>query len=168
MIFHAVFYYCSHLNLQSLTNCKCKVFFGSVSEMKGNEARVVFFLHPRPKSSEGKVTEENPQNWVRTVTCNLLLFFGLLGLPVIVALVWVLTNIKIKDSLFSSIGLIACSSLLFLLLAYLLEKRMALKGRFIGAWREWRSKPPKERRPLLYTHPYYLALTRSCCEVTNS
>ena len=164
MIFYVVFYCYSHLNLQSLTKCKCKVFFGSVSEMKGNEARVVFFLHPRPKSSEGNVTEENLQNWARTVTA-LLLFLGLLS---VVALVWALTNIQIKDSLKSNIGVITCSSLLFLLLAPLLGKRMALKGRFIEAWREWRSKPPKERTPLLYTHPYYLALTRSCCEVANS
>ena len=31
---------------QSLTNCKCKTFFGSVAEMKGLESRVVFFLQP--------------------------------------------------------------------------------------------------------------------------
>ena len=166
MIFHAYFFYCSHLNLQSLTNCKCKVFIGSVSEMKGNEARVVFFLHPRPKSSEGSVTEENPQNWARTVTCNLLLFLGLLS--VIVAQVCVLTNIPIKYSLISKIGVITGSSLLFLLLATMLGKRMALKARFIEAWRKWRSKPPKERTALLYTLSYYLALTRSCCEVANS
>ena len=161
MIFHVIFYCCSHLNLQSLTNCKCKVFFGSVSEMKGNEARVMFFLHPRPKSSGGNVTEENPQNWTRTVAA-LLLFFGLLSV-VAFGFVWALTNIQIKDRNKSSIGVITCSSLLFLLLATLLGKRMALKARFIEAWRKLRSKPP-----LLYTHPYYLALTRSCCEVANS
>ena len=37
---------------QALTNCKCKVFFGSVAEMKGNEARSVLFLHPGKKFNE--------------------------------------------------------------------------------------------------------------------
>ena len=60
MIFYVVFYCYSHLNLQSLTNCKCKVFFGSVSEMKGNEARVVFFLHPVDQFKDGKVLKVDP------------------------------------------------------------------------------------------------------------
>ena len=46
------------LLLQSLVTCKCKIFLGSVDEMKGNEARVVIFLHAVEKFKEGRVKRE--------------------------------------------------------------------------------------------------------------
>ena len=58
---------CSHSNiktimsyLQVLTNCKCKTFVGSVAEMKGNQARVVIFLHPVDQLRDGKVSNAGP------------------------------------------------------------------------------------------------------------
>ena len=41
----------------NLTNCKCTAYIGSVAEMKGNKARVVFFLHP---ADQGKVVKVSP------------------------------------------------------------------------------------------------------------
>ena len=46
--------------LQALTNCKCKTFVGSVAEMKGNQARVVIFLHPVDQLRDGKVSKAGP------------------------------------------------------------------------------------------------------------
>ena len=65
-----------------MTNCKCKTFIGSVEEMKGNEARVVFFLHPLDQPRDGKVAKKEPlRNSLGLVS---LLFLGLLlGLGVL-------------------------------------------------------------------------------------
>ena len=47
-------------HLQALTNCKCKTFVGSVAQMKGNQARVVIFLHPVDQLRDGKVSKVGP------------------------------------------------------------------------------------------------------------
>ena len=70
---------------QNLTNCKCKTFIGSVEEMKGNEARVVFFLHPVDQVKDGKVAKVEPlKNSVGII--SLLLLALLLGLGVLIYL----------------------------------------------------------------------------------
>ena len=89
--------------LQELTNCKCKTFIGSVEEMKGNEARVVIFLHPVDQLKDGMVARVKPQR-------------------------------------FSS-----------LVLAQRWKKR--LTGSF------------SNEKMILHTVPYYLAISRSTCEV---
>ena len=43
---------------QKITNCECKTFIGSVAEMKGNEARIVFFLHPVNQLKDGYVVSK--------------------------------------------------------------------------------------------------------------
>ena len=43
-----------------LTRCRCKTFVGPVADMKGNEARVVFFLHPVDQFKDGKVLKMEP------------------------------------------------------------------------------------------------------------
>ena len=69
--------------LQNLTNCKCKTFVGSVAEMKGNEARVVFFLHPVDQLKDGQVSKVKPHK--SSLGVDLLLLLGLLvGLGVLV------------------------------------------------------------------------------------
>ena len=70
---------------QNLTNCTCKTFIGSVEEMKGNEARVVFFLHPVDQVRDGKVAKVEPlKNSVGII--SLLLLALLLGLGVLIYL----------------------------------------------------------------------------------
>ena len=45
-----------HHNLfQGLINCTCKIYLGSVDQMKGNEARIIFFLHAVDQFKAGQV-----------------------------------------------------------------------------------------------------------------
>ena len=67
----------------------CKTFIGSVEEMKGNEARVVFFLHPVDQVKDGKVAKVEPlKNSVGII--SLLLLALLLGLGVLIYLFFTL------------------------------------------------------------------------------
>ena len=69
--------------MQNLINCKCKTFVGSVAEMKGNEARVVFFLHPVDQLKDGKVSRVKPLR--SSFVVRFLFLLGLLlGLGVLV------------------------------------------------------------------------------------
>ena len=75
--------YIINLFLQNLTNCKCKTYVGSVAEMKGNEARIVFFLHPVDQLKDGHVSKVQPLR--RSFVVSVLLLLGLLlGLGVLV------------------------------------------------------------------------------------
>ena len=77
----------SHQNLlQNLTNCKCKTFIGSVAEMKGNEARVVLFLHPVDQLKDGQLLEAKKTSWSSFIVGSLLVLGFLLGLGVLLYL----------------------------------------------------------------------------------
>ena len=65
---------------QALTTCKCRAFFGSVASMKGNEARVVFFLHPVTEFKEGMVSSRTPNKVVYRICFILLTLSIILGL----------------------------------------------------------------------------------------
>ena len=81
--------YCplSHQNLlQNLTNCECKTFIGSVAEMKGNEARVVLFLHPVDQLKDGQLLEAKKTSWSSFIVGSLLVLGFLLGLGVLLYL----------------------------------------------------------------------------------
>ena len=70
---------------QNLTNCKCKTFIGSVAKMKGNEARMVLFLHPVDHLKEGQVSKVKPLR--NSLGVSVLLLLGLLlGLGVLLYL----------------------------------------------------------------------------------
>ena len=151
---------------QSLTTCKCKMFLGSVAEMKGSEARVVFYLHP--KLSEGQVAKTKPQRFP-SVRSMLLILGAILALGAIAFVLYKLTNKQFMDtleSLITTVGVIASSSLLLVCIAIVFANRIDLIGRVAKAWRAMQGKPPRYKRPLLHSLPYYLAITRSCCEVS--
>ena len=77
----------SHQNLlQNLTNCECKTFIGSVAEMKGNEARVVLFLHPVDQLKDGQLLEAKKTSWSSFIVGSLLVLGFLLGLGVLLYL----------------------------------------------------------------------------------
>ena len=149
---------------QNLTNCKCKMFLGTVAAMKGNEARVVFYLHP--KSNEGHVAEANPRKWLPSSRSLLLILGTILALCGLALVLFLLKNNQFMDNLITMIGVIASSSLLLVCLAIVFAKRIDLIGRVVKAWRRMQGKSPRYKGPLLHTQPYYLAITRSCCEVS--
>ena len=93
--------------LQELTNCKCKTFIGSVEEMKGNEARIVIFLHPVDQLKDGVVARVNPQRF----------------------------------SSFEHLGLL------------------------VQTWKRRLTGSSSNEKMILHTLPYYLAISRSTCEV---
>ena len=63
--------------------------------------------------------------------------------------------------------LVASSSLLLAYLAFLIVKLSYSRSKLVQGWvRRLRGKPPKEEKMLLHTLPYYLAITRSSCEVS--
>ena len=63
--------------------------------------------------------------------------------------------------------LVASSSLLLANLVFLIMKWGYSKSKQVQGWmRRLRGKPPKEEKMLLHTLPYYLAITRSSCEVS--
>ena len=183
--------------------------------MKGNEARVVFFLHPVDQLKHGKVSRVQPLRSSLRVTFLFLL--GLLGLGV---LVYVLLQFgvqirgqqepvstttessntsamrlfgskfqKIPEMEHSKGGnapyqpfhleevissnswlpypLVASSSLLLAYLAALIMKWGYTRFKLVQGWmRILTGKLPKEEKMLLHTLPYYLAITRSSCEVS--
>ena len=77
----------SHQNLlQNLTKCECNTFIGSVAEMKGNEARVVLFLHPVDQLKDGQLLEAKKTSWSSFIVGSLLVLGFLLGLGVLLYL----------------------------------------------------------------------------------
>ena len=62
--------------------------------------------------------------------------------------------------------LVVSSSLLLAYLAVLIMKWGYSRSKLVQGWmRRLKGKPPKEEKMLLHTLPYYLAITRSSCEV---
>ena len=63
--------------------------------------------------------------------------------------------------------LVASSSLLLAYLAFLIMKWGYSRSKLVQGWmRRLTGKSPKEEKMLLHTLPYYLAITRSSCEVS--
>ena len=64
--------------------------------------------------------------------------------------------------------LVASSSLLLVYLAFLVLRYSYSRSKLVQGWtRRLTGKPPKEEKMLLHTLPYYLAITRSSCEVDH-
>ena len=62
--------------------------------------------------------------------------------------------------------LVASSSLLLVYLAFLVLRYTYSRSKLVQGWTRWLlGKPLKEEKMLLHTLPYYLAITRSSCEV---
>ena len=147
--------------LQNLTNCKCKTFFGSVSEMKGNEARVVLFLHPVKDSKEGHVSKAKPKSMLPKCRSIILILGIILVLGVLIpgADPFNLSNLYLY-------GMIASSSLLMAYIAIMFAIQVDLGSRILQGWKRARGQPIGDEKHLLHTLPYYLAITRSSCEVS--
>ena len=62
-------------------------------------------------------------------------------------------------------ALVASSSLLLVYFAVFFAARVDLKERLHKAWSRFRGRLPRNTRVLLQTLSYYLAVTRSTCEV---
>ena len=63
--------------------------------------------------------------------------------------------------------LVASSSLLLVYLTFLVLRYSYSRSKLVQGWtRTLIGKPPKEEKMLLHTFPYYLAITRSSCEVS--
>ena len=63
--------------------------------------------------------------------------------------------------------LVASSSLLLAYLAAIIMQWAYSRSELVQGWmRRLRGKLPKEEKMLLHTLPYYLAITRSSCEVS--
>ena len=62
-------------------------------------------------------------------------------------------------------AMVVFSSILVVYLVAFIAARVDLKGRAQKAWSRWRGLVPKNKRILLQTLSYYLAVTRSTCEV---
>ena len=63
-------------------------------------------------------------------------------------------------------SLVASSSLLLAYLAFLILRYTYSRSKLVQGWtRRIVGKAPKEEKMLLHTLPYYLAITRSSCEV---
>ena len=77
---------------QNLTKCKCKAFFGSLAEIKGNEARVVFFLHPIGGLHGGQVSKSAGKNWLPRIRSTLFAVGSLLALGALAYVIYRFTN----------------------------------------------------------------------------
>ena len=65
--------------------------------------------------------------------------------------------------------LVVSSSLLLAYLVALIMKWGYSRSKLVQGWmRGLKGKPPKEEKMLLHTLPYYLAITRSSCEVSRA
>ena len=63
--------------------------------------------------------------------------------------------------------LVVSSSLLLAYIAALITKWGYSRSKLVQGWmRRLTGKPPMEEKMLLHTLPYYLAITRSSCEVS--
>ena len=63
-------------------------------------------------------------------------------------------------------GMITFSSLLMAYIAVFFSYQVDLGARVLQAWRRVLGQPPGEVEHLLHTLPYYLAVSRSSCEVS--
>ena len=221
--------------------------------MKGDEARVVFFLHPVDQLKDGQVSRVKQLSWSSSGVCLLLLLSLLLGLGVLMYILLqfggltqsqpglvsttevssdattesperttedtsnqkrrndstaqidalketplpgiictinlFLVQIQMKSLSYSNTtchlichfaeakvletsttwllySLVASSSLLLAYLTFLIMKWGYLRSELVKGWmRRLTGKSPKEEKMLLHTLPYYLAITRSSCEV---
>ena len=62
--------------------------------------------------------------------------------------------------------LVAFSMLLLAYLAFITLRYSYSRSKLVQGWtRRLKGKPPKEEKMLLHTLPYYLAISRSSCEV---
>ena len=145
---------------QNLTNCKCNAFIGSVAEMKGNEARVVFFLHPVNQLKERQMSNEKPK-LVNTGFYFLLLLVLHLALGILFAMMP-----RPRNDMVYLYAMIMPLSSLMVYLAAIFGDWMDLWSKAVLWWRKMRGLPTEEML-LLHTLPYYLAITRCTCEVRN-
>ena len=188
--------------------------------MKGNEARVVFFLHPVDQVRDGKVAKVEPLKNFLGVT-SLLVVALLLGLGVLGYLFSPLVfrtpqtptttaspitatttprrtietptpapprsvtenSTKItgrnetsrepevvtmtRPTTWQFHPLVVSASLLLVYLTFIVLRYSYSRSKLVQRWtRRLLGKPPKEEKMLLHTLPYYLAITRSSCEVS--
>ena len=110
--------------------------------MKGNEARSVFYLHPT-KGELRKVLW--PLSWISL----LLILATILSLGVLAYVSYKISKDKSIDNLVTTIGMTVSSCIILVIVLVVFAKKIRLIG-----------------KPVLHTLPYYLALTRSCCEVS--
>ena len=189
--------------------------------MKGNEARVVFFLHPVDQVRDGKVAKKAPLRNSLGVVSFLLLAL-LLGLGVLAYLFSPLVfrtpqtptttaspitaaaipsrtietptpspprsvtenstrfptgNETSREPEVVSMArpttwqfhpLVVSASLLLVYLTFIVLRYGYSRSKLAQGWtRRLLGKPPKEEKMLLHTLPYYLAITRSSCEVDH-
>ena len=176
--------------------------------MKGNEARVVFFLHPVDQLKDGQVSQVKPLT--SSIGIRFLLLLGLLLALGVLLFVFLQFGVQARsqqepvsmtevpfttttertgetdsfDTTEQSKGnesttelersttwllypLVASSSLLLAYLAALIMQWAYSRSELVQGWmRRLRGKLPKEEKMLLHTLPYYLAITRSSCEVS--
>ena len=189
--------------------------------MKGNEARVVFFLHPVDKVRDGKVAKVEPlKNFLGVASLlvvALLLGLGVLGYlfsplvfrtpqtPTTTASPITATTISsrtietptpspprsvtenstripagnetsrepevvsmARPSTWQFHPLVVSASLLLAYLTFAVLRYCYSRSKRVQGWtRRLLGKPPKEEKMLLHTLPYYLAITRSSCEVSS-
>ena len=64
-------------------------------------------------------------------------------------------------------GMIASSTLLMTYIAVFFAFQVDLWARLLETWKRVQGQPTGEKRHLLHTLPYYLAITRSTCEVSS-
>ena len=140
--------------------------------MKGNETRVVIFLQPVNPPKEGQVSTLKQRKLSPFGLCALFLVFVLILCPGVLVFISDVT-LGTESTTFSInvdptkwlYALVAFSSLLLVYLALFLAARLDLKERTQKAWSRLRGRLPRNTRILLQTLPYYLAVTRSTCEV---
>ena len=176
--------------------------------MKGNEARVVFFIHPVDQLRDGKVSKVKERSTTFVLLSVLLLvlllavclftpIFGLRYKPQeLVKESWkkqpielpgnlpkqkledAVPDPEVREDLIKEIEgytrgsrekwqfypLVTSSSLLLAYLAFLALKRRFSRAKILEAQTE---NIPREEKMLLHTLPYYLAITRSSCEVCS-
>ena len=145
---------------QNLTNCKCNAFIGSVAEMKGNEARVVFFLHPVNQLKKSRLSNVKPK-LANSGFCFLLLLVLHLALGILFAMMPRHRN----DKVYLYAMIMPLSSLVVYLTAIFMDW-VDFWSKAVLWWRKMRGLTTEEML-LLHTLPYYLAITRCTCEVRN-
>ena len=191
--------------------------------MKGNEARVVFFLHPVDQVRDGKVARVEPIMNFLGVT-SLLVVALLLGLGVLGYLFYPMVSTTpqtptttnspttatttptrttstetptpappksvtenstripagnktsgepevvsmARPTTWQFHPLVVSASLLLAYLTFIVLRYSYSRSKLVQGWtRRLLGKPPKEEKMLLHTLPYYLAITRSSCEVSS-
>ena len=174
--------------------------------MKGNEARVVFFIHPVDQLRDGQVSKVKERSTTFVLLSVLLLvlllavclftpIFGLgykpqelvkltkqpIELPGNLPkqkLEDAVPDPEVREDLIKEIEgytrgsrekwqfypLVTSSSLLLAYLAFLALKWRSSRAKILEAQT---AKVPREEKMLLHTLPYYLAITRSSCEVCS-